>query len=118
MSAGEVAAVVAAVAAGLLVVGLLFTLGAAIRTMNTVRHTVEDLRRESIPLLADVHSAVREASGRLDQVETILDRTDSISGTVDSSTKLAYRVFAAPLIKLLALASGGARAFRTLREKA
>ena len=118
MSAGEVAAVVASVAAGILVVGLLFTLGAAIRTMNTLRHAVEDLRRETIPLLADVHSAVREATGRLDQVETVLDRADSISGTVDSGTKLAYRVLATPLIKLLALASGSARVFRTLRERA
>ncbi len=118
MSAGEVAAVVASVAAAILVVGLLFTLGAAIRTMNTVRHAVDDLRRETVPLLADVHSAVREATGRLDQVETVLDRADSISGTVDSGTKLAYRVLATPLIKLLALASGGARAFRTLRDRA
>ena len=118
MSAGEVAAVVASVAAGILVVGLLFTLGAAIRTMNVVRHAVEDLRRETIPLLADVHSAVREATGRLDQVETVLEHADSISGTVDSGTKLAYRVFATPVIKLLALANGSARAFRTLRERA
>ncbi len=118
MSAGEVAAVVASVAAAILVVGLLFTLGAAIRTMTAVRQAVDDLRRQTIPLLADVHSAVRDASGRLDQVETVLDRADSISGTVDSGTKLAYRVFATPLIKLLALASGSARAFRTLRERA
>ncbi len=118
MSAGEVAAVVASVAAGILVVGLLFALGAAIRMMNTVRHAVDDLRRETIPLLADVHSAVREATGRLDQVETVLDRAGSISGTVDSGTKLAYRVLATPLIKLLAFASGSARAFRTLRERA
>jgi uncharacterized protein YoxC len=118
MSAGEVAAVVVSVAAGILVVGLLFTLGSAIRTMTAVRHAVEDLRRETIPLLADVHTAVREASGRLDQVETVLDRADSISGTVDSGTKLAYRVFATPLIKLVALLSGSARAVRTLRERA
>jgi hypothetical protein len=118
VSAGEVAAVVASVAAAILVAGLLFTLGAAIRTMNVVRHAVEDLRRETIPLLADVHSAVREATGRLDQVETVLEHADSISGTVDSGTKLAYRVFATPVIKLLALANGSARAFRTLRERA
>ncbi len=118
MSAGEVAAVVAAVAAGILVVGVLFALGSAIRTMTAVRHAVEDLRRETVPLLADVHSAVREATGRLDQVENVLDRADSISGTVDSGTKLAYRVFATPLIKLLSFASGSARAFRTLRERA
>jgi uncharacterized protein YoxC len=118
VSAGEVAALVASVAAGILVVGLLFALGAAIRTMNAVRHTVEDLRRETIPLLADVHSAVREATGRLDQVETVLERADSISGTVDSGTRLAYRVLAPPVIKLLALANGSARAFRTLRDRA
>lgn len=117
MSAGEVAAVVASVAAGILVVGTLFTLGAAIRTMTVMRRTVEDLRSETVPLLADVHTAVREASGRLDQVGPILDRTGSISRTVDSATKLAYRAFSTPVIKVMALASGGAKAFRTLRNR-
>ena len=117
MSAGEVAAVVASVAAGILVVGLLFTLGAAIRTMAVMRRTVEDLRRETVPLLADVHTAVREATGRLDQVGPVLDRTGSISGTVDSATRLAFRAFSTPLIKVMALASGGAKAIRTLRNR-
>ena len=117
MSASEVAAVVASVAFAILVVGMLFALGAAIRTMNEMRRTVEELRRGTVPLLTDVHTAVRQATGTLDQVGTILERTDSISGTVDAASKLAFRAFGTPLIKVMALASGSAKAFHSLRSK-
>lgn len=117
MSAGEVAAIVAAVAFAILVVGLLFALGVAMRTMAELRRTLEDLRQQSVPLLTEAQTAVRQANGALGQVDTILERADSISGTVDSASKLACRAFATPLIKAMALASGGARAVRAFRDR-
>ena len=117
MSAGEGAAIVAAVAFAILVVGLLFTLGAAMQTMAELRRALEDLRRQSVPILTEAQTTVRSAKGALGQVDTILERADSISGTVDSASKLAYRAFATPLIKLMALASGGARAVRAFRDR-
>jgi ABC-type transporter Mla subunit MlaD len=117
MSAGEVAAVVASVAVGIGVVGLLLTLGAVIRTLTVMRRAVEDFRRQAVPLLADVHTAVRQANSELGKVDGILDRADSISGTVDSASRLAYRAFSAPVVKGMAFASGTAKAFRALRKR-
>lgn len=118
MSASEVAAVVAAVALAIGVVGLLLALGALIRTLTEVRGAVEDFRGRAVPLLTDVHTVVRQASAELGKVDTILDRTEDISGTVNSATRLAHRAFAAPLVKAMAFGTGSARAFRALRKRA
>ena len=114
MSAGEFAATVASMAFAILVVGLLFLVGAAIRTLTTLRGAVDDVRRTAVPLITDVHAAVRQANGDLVQVEAILERTEAISGTVDSASRLAYAAFATPVVKLAALAAGLSRAAQRL----
>lgn len=117
MSAGDVAAIVLSVTAVIAVVGLLFALAALVRTLATLRVTIDEVRQAGLPLLADLHSAVRQANSELGRMDVLLDRAESISGTVDSASRLAYTAFSNPLVKAIALASGGARAFRRLRKK-
>lgn len=117
MSAGELAATVASMAFAMLVVGLLFLVGSAIRTLSTVRGAVDDVRRTAVPLITDVHAAVRQANGDLVQVEAILERTESIKGTVDSASRLAYATIATPVIRLAAISSGLSRAVRRLLRR-
>ncbi len=124
MSAGEVAGIVAAVALAIGVVGLLLTMGALMRTLTAVRGAIDDFRKTTVPLLTDVHTAVRQTSAELtkvdallDQADTISGRVDDISGRVDSATDLAHRAFTLPLVKAMAFATGSAKAFRTLRKK-
>ncbi len=117
MTAGEIAAVVVSVAVAIAVVGLLFALGAAIRTLGAMRAAVDDVRRVSIPLLTDLHSAVRKADADLGRMETVLERAETISGTVDSTSRLAYTAFSNPVVKMMALGSGIGRGFRHLRKK-
>ena len=106
MTPGEFAATVFSVAFAMLVVGLLFLVGSAIRTLASVRGAVDDVRHTAVPLIADVHKAVRQANGDLVHVEAILERTESIKGTVDSASKLALAAFATPAIKLAAISTG------------
>ncbi len=54
MSGGEVAAIIAAVAGAILVVGLLFALASFTATLKAMRTTVEELRRETVPLVTDL----------------------------------------------------------------
>lgn len=117
MTAGEIAAVAVSVAVGIAVVGLLFALGAAIRTLGAMRAAIDDVRRVSIPLLTDLHSAVRKADADLGRMETVLERAETISGTVDSASRLAYTAFSNPVVKMMALGSGIGRGFRHLRKK-
>lgn len=117
MTAGEIAAVAVSVAVGIAVVGLLFALGAAIRTLGAMRAAIDDVRRVSIPLLTDLHSAVRKADADLGRMETVLERAETISGTVDSASRLAYTAFSNPVVKMMALGSGIGRGLRRLRKK-
>lgn len=114
MTPAEFAATVASMAFAMLVVGLLFLVGAAIRTLASIRGAVDDVRRTAVPLITDVHHAVRQAKGDLVQVEAILERTESIKGTVDSASQLALATFATPLIKLAAISAGLNRMVRRL----
>ncbi len=114
MTPAELAATVASVAFAMLVVGLLFLVGSAIRTLSSVRAAVDDVRRTAVPLITDIHTAVRQANGDLVQVEAILERTESIKGTVDSASRLAYAAFATPVIKLAAITAGLGQAARRL----
>jgi uncharacterized protein YoxC len=118
VSPGELAGVVAAVAFAMLVVGLLFLVGAAIRTLGSMKGAVDDVRRTAVPLLTDVHTAVRQANGDLVQVEGLLETAESISGTMDSASRLALAAFSSPLVKLAALVAGTSKALRRLRRAA
>jgi uncharacterized protein YoxC len=117
VSAGEVAAVVAAVAAVFLAVGLLFALSSLTRTLRTVRGTVEELRRETVPLLTDLRATVEQANAELARVDGVLERAESIGSTVDSASRLAYLAFGNPVIKAMAIAAGTGRAARRLRRR-
>ena len=103
MSPGELAATVASVAAAILVIGVLFAVGSLIRTLATVRVAVDDIRRAAVPLLTDVHAAVRQTNGDLVRMESLLETAESVTGTVDSASRLAYAVVSNPLVKVLAL---------------
>ncbi len=118
MTAGEFAATVFSVAFAMLVVGVLFFVGSAVRTLASIRGAVDDVRRTAVPLITDVHAAVRQANGDLVQIESVLERTESIKGTVDSASQLAIAAFATPLIKLAAITAGIQRAARRLAGKA
>lgn len=117
MTAGEVAAIVAAVASALLVVGLLFAVASFTATLRTVRMTVEELRREALPLMTDMRTALEQANAELGRVDTLLGTAESVGTTVDAASRLAYTVFANPVIKAVAFGAGATRAARRLRRR-
>jgi hypothetical protein len=47
-------------------------------------------------------------------VGAVLDSTESVHATVDSASKLAYRAFANPVVKVLAVRAGAATGIRRL----
>lgn len=110
------AAVVAAGAGVVLVVALLFTLASLTRTLAVLRVAVDDLRRETLPLVTQVHSTVQQANAELTRVDHLLGTAESISETLDSASRLAYLAFSNPVVKAMALAAGTSRAARRLRR--
>jgi uncharacterized protein YoxC len=98
-------------------VGLVLVLSAAARTLAVLRHTVEDVHRVTMPLLADAHVAVQRASFDLERVDTLLTTVESIAGTVDSASKMAHNAVGSPLVKVMATSAGVAGAWRRFRHQ-
>jgi hypothetical protein len=117
MTGTELAALIVAIAsiAAVFLIGiaLWFLLG----TLRALRDTVEMLRSETIPVVSDLRDTVRQASTDLERVDGLLDTAESITGTVDSASRLAYLAFSNPLIKALAFVSGTGRAARRFRRR-
>ena len=114
MSADDVAVLVAAgVAAGaagasVVAVGLLS------RRIGDLKRLVEDLRRETVPLVRQARVVVEEAATEMVRVGDVLGSAESVSATVDSASRLTYRVFANPVVKVLAYSTGAGTALKRL----
>lgn len=117
MTATDLAAVVVAIASVVAVVLLVFALVAVNRTLTTMRLSIEELRRETLPVVKDVQRTVAQANVELERVDGLLDSAQSVSLTVDSASRLAYLAFSNPIIKVLALGAGTGRAARALRRR-
>jgi len=117
MDTSDAAAVVVAVACALAVAVLLVAIYALNRTLRQLRAAIEDLRRETLPVVSEMRVAVTQANAELERVDTLLGTAESISATVDSASRLAYLAFSNPVIKTIAFASGTGRAARRLRRR-
>ena len=116
MTSTELAALIVAIASVVAVVLLAVALVSITKTLRAVRDTVELLRTETVPVMADLGDAVRSANAELERLDDVLGTAESIGGTVDSASRLAYLAFSNPVIKAIALASGTGRAARRFRR--
>jgi hypothetical protein len=113
----EVLALIVAIASVVAVVLLAFALASILRTLRAVRESVDLLRSETVPVMAELGDTVRTASAELERVDDLLGTAESITGTVDSASRLAYLAFSNPVIKGLAFATGTGRAARRFRQR-
>jgi len=104
------AAVVMGVA--IVVVGLLFTMAYAIRTMAVVKRSVTEITDRTLPLIADMQASVRDTNTDLARVDSLLDTANSISTTMDSAARIAYNTVSNPVVKALSAGAGIAQAYR------
>jgi hypothetical protein len=116
LTAGDVAAIIIAVLLAIAVVGLLLVLRSLARTLASLRVTVDELRTNTVPLVADLHDTVKSANVELERVDGLLVTAESIGATVDSASRLAYLAFSNPMIKAAAFAAGTGRVVRRMRR--
>ncbi|MGP0109285.1 MAG: DUF948 domain-containing protein [Acidimicrobiales bacterium] len=114
MSAGEIAVLVASIACVGAVIGLLVAVGSLRREVQRLGAVSDELRRHTVPLVADAHRVVDQAATEMERVGAVLDSTESVHATVDSASRLAYRAFANPVVKVLAVRAGAATGLRRL----
>src|SRR5271165_658865 len=116
MTAGEIAVLVASVACVMAVAGLLVAVAALRRQVERVGALADELRRQTVPLVADAHRVVDQAATEMERVGAVLDSTESVHATVDSASRLAYRPRANPVSKVLAVRAGAASGMRRLAD--
>jgi hypothetical protein len=110
------AAALTLVAVGL-AVALAFVTVALRRTLGSLRAVVDDLHRETVPLITGLEGDARKASQGLDRVGDLVAAADSVTRRVDGASKLAYTTFANPVVKVLAVGHGVSRVSRKLRGR-
>jgi len=117
MSAGDIAVLIATCAGVLVVGGLLVAVGSLRRQVAALGVVVDDLRRQTVPLVAEAHRVVDQAANEMERIDAVLESTESVHSTVDSASRLAYRAFANPVVKVLAIRAGAAGGVRRLRDR-
>ena len=117
MSATDLAAVIVAACSVVAVVLLAVALVALVRTLRAMRAVAHLLRTETVPLLDDLRGTVDTANDEIERLDRLVTTAESVTGTVDSASRLAYIAMANPVIKGVAFASGTAKAARRLRRR-
>jgi hypothetical protein len=109
--------VVAAVVVTLVVAILIASAVSLARTAAELRSLADELTEHASVVLTDVEVTVDRARKELDRVDDLVGSAEALSETVGSASRLAQAAMSAPLIKLMALGAGTARAGRRLRGR-
>ncbi len=117
MSAGDLAAVLVAVVCLVAVAALVLTIQSLRGSARALQQTVDLLRQETVPMVIDLRDTVQQANVELQRVDGILDRAETIAGTVDNASRLTFRAFSPPVIRTMSLVAGAGRARRRLRGR-
>ena len=117
MNAADLAAVIVAVCSVAAVVLLAVGVAALVRTLRALREVAGLLRTEAVPVLDDLRDTVDAAAEEVERLDRLVTTAETVTGTVDSASRLAYLAMANPVIKGVAFASGTARAARRLRGR-
>src|SRR5277367_6381090 len=102
MSADDVAVLVAAGAAAIAALGSLVAGGLLSRRVRDLRRMVDDLQGETVGLGRGARVVEEAAAPEMVRVGDVLGSAESVSASVDSASRLAYRAFANPVVKVLA----------------
>lgn len=111
MNALAVVLIVVAIV-GLVVVAM--AVQSLLTTLRALRQTVDDLRRETLPVIAELQATVDAANGELRRVDALLDTAEEVSARVDATSKLSWMVLRNPLVKLASVSVASDRVARRL----
>ncbi len=100
---------------GLVVVAM--AVQSLIVTLRSLRETVEDLHRQTLPAIAELRSTVAAANGEIARVDSLLDTAEEVGARVEATSRLAWLVMRNPLVKLASASVAGDRAARRLGSR-
>jgi hypothetical protein len=115
MDSSDAVAIGVSVLATVVVLALLLGALSLLRTARRLRTLAEELDGRTDNVLGEVQDTVLLARGELARVDDLIGSAEALTETVGSASRLARTTLAVPVIKVLALGAGTARAGRRLR---
>jgi uncharacterized protein YoxC len=85
--------------------------------LGEVQMTLNDVRKETMPLLKEVRTTVVTLNVEMDRVDGIMASAESAAASVSNVAKLVTAATANPIIKGMALLTGAGVSLRSLRRK-
>jgi predicted acylesterase/phospholipase RssA len=117
LSAADLAVIVVTACSVVAVVAVLFALQRILAVLRELTRALAEIEAQALPLIDDLAQSMEDANAELARVERLVGSAESISATVDATSKLAYRALSAPVIKTVAVTSGASRAARRIRRE-
>jgi uncharacterized protein YoxC len=118
VSAGQIAALVAAGAFVLLVLLLAIPLIKLGRTLDEATIAIRKAHENSDPLFNGANTTISHVNTQLERVDGITANARAVSGNVSALTSLFTATLGGPLVKTAALSYGISRAVRARRRAA
>jgi len=106
MSAGDVAGLIAAIAFVLLVGFLAYPIIKVGRLVEDLRHGVQGVSEQTIPLLSEVTTTVATTNSQLVRVDAITTNVQQITTNASALTSLFAATLGSPLVKVAAFSYG------------
>jgi len=117
MSAGDVAGMIAAIAFVLLVGFLAYPIIKVGRLVEDLRHGVQGVSEQTIPLLTEVTTTVSTTNSQLVRVDAITTNVQQITTNASALTSLFAATLGSPLVKVAAFSYGVRQAMSGRRSK-
>jgi len=113
---GGTAALIAAIVWAVLVVFLSLVFVNLFRVLESTKMMIDDLRKETVPLLHEVTGTVSGVNRELDRVDGMLESAGKIAKNAERISSVVEQAVSSPLIKVAAFGAGASRAVRRLRK--
>ena len=117
VSAGGVAAIIAAIVWGVLVLFLAFMVFRVALLIDATTKMVDETRQQTMPLLREVTTSVTSVNKELVRLDGMAESIGNIVKSAERVTNVVEQAVSSPLIKVAAFGAGASRAMRRFQKK-
>lgn len=107
---GGIAALVCAISFALFMLALAAVAWKLARTISTANRILDDIRRETLPLLGKLQTTMDHVNREMGYVDELLGSVEQLASRLNSMTKAAQQLVTSPLVRLISLGLGMQRA--------
>jgi hypothetical protein len=111
------AAIAAAIAWVFVAVFIAYALVHVAVMLRTTTILIDDIRKETVPLLHEVTGTVSGVNKELDRVDGMVESAGNIVKSAERISTVVENAVSSPLIKVAAFGAGASRAVRRFRKK-